>query len=76
MVGFHVPTGVFHTDHDADVEGATERVFKMLGTIFSVRVTLLWVMTAALTLQRVWMGQMFFAPCLRDLEGKKEEAEK
>jgi hypothetical protein len=28
------------------------------------------------TLKRALTGEMFFAPCLKDLEGKKEQAEK
>jgi hypothetical protein len=31
---------------------------------------------AVRTVKRAATGDMFFAPCLKDLEGKKEQAEK
>ena len=43
--------------------------------IFSVAVTLLWIMVAVGTVRRAWTGEIFFAPCLKDLEGKKAQAE-
>jgi hypothetical protein len=33
-------------------------------------------MVAIRTVKRAATGEMFFAPCLKDLEGKKEEAER
>jgi hypothetical protein len=33
-------------------------------------------MVAVRTVKRAANGEMFFAPCLKDLEGKKEEAER
>jgi hypothetical protein len=39
-------------------------------------VTLLWIMVAARTVHKAWTGEIFFAPCLKDLEGKKGEAER
>ena len=36
--------------------------FKVLGTIFSVAVTLLWIMVTVRTMKRVWTGDMFFGP--------------
>jgi tellurite resistance protein TehA-like permease len=74
--GFTFPLGVFTTSTTQMAKELPSTFFKVLGTIFSVAVTLLWMMVAARTLSKVWTGDMFFAPCLKDLEGKKAEAEK
>lgn len=51
--------------------------FRVLGTVFSVAVVLLWIVVASGTLYKAWTGAMFFAPCLKDLideeKGKSEE---
>ena len=39
-------------------------------------VTLLWIMVVCGTLKKLITGDLLFAPCLKDLEGKKELAEK
>jgi tellurite resistance protein TehA-like permease len=44
--------------------------------IFSVAVTLLWILVMTRTAMKAATGDMFFAPCLKDLEGKKAEAER
>ncbi len=36
--------------------------------------TLLWIIVAIGTLKKAATGEMFFAPCLKDLEGKEKEA--
>ena len=41
--------------------------FRVLGTAFSVTVTLLWIVVASGTLWKAFTGEMFFAPCLKDL---------
>ena len=41
--------------------------------IFSVAVTLLWIMVACETVRKLAKGQLLFAPCLKDLEGIKRE---
>lgn len=74
--GFTFPLGVFTTSTTQMAKELPSEFFKVLGTIFSVAVTLLWIMVTVRTLKRVWTGDMFFAPCLKDLEGKKEEAER
>jgi hypothetical protein len=43
--------------------------------VFSTAVTLLWIMVACGTIKRAYTGDMFFAPCLKDLEGKEAQAE-
>ncbi|MCJ1383488.1 Plasma membrane sulfite pump involved in sulfite metabolism [Xylographa soralifera] len=42
--------------------------------ILSVAVTLLWIMVASGTVKRALTGDIFFAPCLKDLEGKEKQA--
>jgi hypothetical protein len=45
--------------------------------IFSVSVTLLWIIVACRTLKKLATGNILSAPCLKDLEGfKKERAER
>lgn len=45
--------------------------------IFSVTVTLLWVLVTCGTLKKLAAGEILFAPCLKDVEGlKKERAER
>jgi len=46
--------------------------FDELGTVFSVAVTLLWILVAAGTVRKLVTGQVLFAPCLKDLEGVKQ----
>ena len=38
-------------------------------------VTLLWIMVAVGTVTRLATGNLLFAPCLKDLEGKEKLAE-
>jgi hypothetical protein len=45
--------------------------FRILGTFFSLAVTVLWGVVSVGTLYRVWTGEIFKAPCLKDLEGKQ-----
>lgn len=46
----------------------------MLGTIFSICVTGLWVMVVVGTVKKAIWGELIFAPCLKDLEGAEREA--
>lgn len=74
--GFTFPLGVFTTSTTQIAKELPSEFFKVLGTIFSVAVTLFWIMVALGTMKGVCTGDIFFAPCLKDLEGKEEEAEK
>lgn len=49
-------------------------VYNILGTIFSVTVTLLWLVVASGTLWRVWTGEIIVAPCLKEAEEKEKMA--
>ena len=47
--------------------------FKVLGTIFSVAVILLWCVVATGTVRGAWDGRLFHAPCLANLPKKDIE---
>ncbi|RMY20197.1 hypothetical protein D0866_12606 [Hortaea werneckii] len=68
--GFTFPLGVYATSTTMLGSELPSAFFRVLGTIFSVAVTLLLVAVSCGTLQRAWTGEMFFAPCLKDLEQK------
>lgn len=42
--------------------------FRVLGTILSVAVVLLWCVVAAGTAKGAWSGKLFYAPCLKNLQ--------
>ncbi|KAI9832804.1 MAG: hypothetical protein M1819_004024 [Sarea resinae] len=71
--GFTFPLGVFTTSTTMLGKEMPSKFFDVLGTIFSVAVVLLWIMVAAGTLKRAWTGVLFIAPCLQELEGRREE---
>jgi tellurite resistance protein TehA-like permease len=50
--------------------------FRVLGTIISTAVVLLWIVVAIGTVRGAWSGKLFFAPCLGNLKKKEEEEEK
>jgi len=47
--------------------------FKILGTIFSLAVVLLWIVVTAGTLRGALSGELFFAPCLKQWEAEQAE---
>lgn len=48
--------------------------FRVLGTIYSVCVALLWLVVFTGTVYRLFRGQILVAPCLKDVEGQEEKA--
>jgi len=72
--GFTFPLGVFTTSTATFGKEMPSVFFDVLGTILSVAVTLLWIMVAVGTLKKAFTGEIFFAPCLKDLEGKEKQA--
>ena len=48
--------------------------FRVLGTVLAVGVMLLWLVVAAGTLKNIVYGNMFVAPCLKEME-KRAAAE-
>ena len=43
--------------------------FRVLGTVLSVAEILLWIVVSCGTIWKAWTGEIFFAPCLGDLDG-------
>ncbi|KAF7622501.1 hypothetical protein AFLA_009038 [Aspergillus flavus NRRL3357] len=71
--GFTFPLGVFAT---CTCEMGTElpsEFFRILGTIVSLCVVVLWVVVSVGTLKGVVSGQLFVAPCLANLKIKEED---
>ncbi|RFU25517.1 hypothetical protein B7463_g10822, partial [Scytalidium lignicola] len=72
--GFTFPLGVFTASTTTMGKELPSRFFNVLGTIFSVCVTLLWIMVSLGTIRKAATGKLLFAPCLKDLEGKEKQA--
>ena len=62
--GFTFPLGVFTTATTALASNLPSHFFRVLGTIFSVIETMLWIVVSLFTIVKVAEGGMFFAPCL------------
>jgi tellurite resistance protein TehA-like permease len=69
--GFTFPLGVFTVSTTQIGREMPSPFFAVLGTIFSISVTLLWIVVATGTIRRALTGELFFAPCLKDLEEKE-----
>ncbi|KAK5107700.1 hypothetical protein LTR62_000894 [Meristemomyces frigidus] len=74
--GFTFPLGVFTTSTTLLAEEIPSAFFRVIGTGFSLAVALFWIVVTCGTLQRAWTGEIFFAPCLKDVEGKEEQGKK
>ncbi|KAL2066266.1 hypothetical protein VTL71DRAFT_2337 [Oculimacula yallundae] len=74
--GFTFPLGVFTTSTVQMGMELPSAFFRVLGTILSVTVTLLWIMVATATIRKAITGDLFFAPCLKDVEGKEHLGKK
>ena len=71
---FTFPLGVYAASTVQIGVELPSHVFKVLGTIFSGAVVLLWVVVAAETAKGAWSGKLFNAPYLNDLT--QEELDK
>jgi hypothetical protein len=49
------------------------KFFKVLGTVFSVVVLLLWLVVAGGTTAKAYTGELFFAPCLQGWRQRLDE---
>ncbi|KAL1964832.1 hypothetical protein VTN77DRAFT_6334 [Rasamsonia byssochlamydoides] len=74
--GFTFPLGVFATSTCQLGRELPSRFFLVLGTIFSIAVTILWIVVSVGTVKGVLSGKLFYAPCLADLRVRKSEEEK
>lgn len=73
--GFTFPLGVFSLSTITFGTEMPSMFFKVLGTIFSVAVILLWCVVAVGTVRGAWSGKLFHAPCLRNLPKRQQEEE-
>lgn len=66
--GFTFPLGVYTVATTTLAKDLPSLFFKVLGTIFSVMVVILWLVVSIKTFQRIVTGKMFFAPCVQGYE--------
>ncbi|EAW10941.1 TDT family transporter [Aspergillus clavatus NRRL 1] len=71
--GFTFPLGVFATSTCQMGRELPSEFFRVLGTILSLCVVVLWMVVSMGTLKGVVSGQLFFAPCLADLKMKEAD---
>jgi tellurite resistance protein TehA-like permease len=69
--GFTFPLGVFTLSTNQIAKELPSELFKVLGTIFSVAVTMLWLLVTVRTFVKSMSGELFHAPCLKDWEAAK-----
>lgn len=72
--GFTFPLGVLATCTSALAQNLDSDFFKVSTMIISLSVVLLWIVVATRTLKLVITGEMFHAPCLKDLRDKSQAA--
>jgi tellurite resistance protein TehA-like permease len=66
--GFTFPLGVYAVSTIEIGKQMPSPFFKVLGTVFSVAVILLWIVVAIGTMRGAWDGKLFYAPCLANLK--------
>ncbi|KAJ4270344.1 Plasma membrane sulfite pump involved in sulfite metabolism [Fusarium torreyae] len=72
--GFTFPLGVLATCTNGLAVNLDSDFFKVSTTMISLAVVLLWMVVATRTLKLVITGEMFHAPCLKDLREKSQAA--
>ncbi|TFB03413.1 Sulfite efflux pump SSU1 [Trichoderma ghanense] len=76
--GFTFPLGVWATCANALWQNLGSEFFKYVTTVSSLSfvprlsVVIIWILVSLRTIQLVITGEMFFAPCLKDLREKEE----
>lgn len=68
--GFTFPLGTFASAASQFGQEFDSKAFKVLGTILSVIVTLLWLFISFMTLLKAVKGEIFFSPCLAETGGE------
>ena len=71
--GFTFPLGVYAVSTTTLAKELPSAFFRILGAVFSVAVVLLWIVVSCGTLWKAWTGEIFVAPCLKDLDVKDTE---
>lgn len=74
--GFTFPLGVFSVATTTLAKEIPSLFFKVLGTIFSLIVVLLWVVVSTGTIHQAIFGKLIFAPCIKDWMLEQKEREK
>ena len=74
--GFIFPLGVFSASTILIGETLPSLFFRVLGTIFSTIVIILWIFVASKTAKGAWEGHLFNAPCLANLRRRAVVAER
>lgn len=69
--GFTFPLGVYTVSTTMLAKDLPSLFFKILGTIFSLVVVLLWAIVSIKTTHRALKGQLFFAPCVAKYEAER-----
>lgn len=72
--GFTFPLGVFTTCTGLMATELSSTFFKVVTEAFSIAILLLWAVIAAKTVRLAWRGDMFYAPCLKNLSPETEQA--
>lgn len=70
--GFTFPLGVYTVSTVTLGDEIPSAFFRILGTAFSVAITLLWLIVSFGTIRGVWKG-MLIAPCLQNLKQAEDE---
>lgn len=71
--GFTFPLGVFSTATTTFAQELPSSFFKVLGTIFSLVVVLLWMIVSVGTAYESVKGQLIFAPCIKQWEEEQRK---
>jgi tellurite resistance protein TehA-like permease len=72
--GFTFPLGVYTVCTTTLAKEVPSAFFRVLGTIFSIAVTMLWIVVSVGTLYALWSGDVLAAPCLKDAEEREAKA--
>jgi C4-dicarboxylate transporter/malic acid transport protein len=70
--GFTFPAGTYVLSTILLATELNSRFFRVLGTIFSVCIILLWIVVSVGTVVKTYYREMFFSPCLAALEKPNE----
>ncbi|KAL9106963.1 MAG: hypothetical protein Q9227_008086 [Pyrenula ochraceoflavens] len=70
--GFTFPLGVYALSTVTLGNELPSLFFRVLGTILSGVVAVLWIVVAAGTAKGAWEGKLFYAPCLKNLKDEEK----
>lgn len=69
--GFTFPLGVYSVSTTTLAKDLPSAFFRVVGTIFSVTVVLLWLAVSSMTVRRAVKGEIFYAPCVASYENQR-----